>query len=96
MTTRVGAPQPKTAAWRRRMEIIRTNAEALMKRPHTDGDHLPEELRKSEHADSIASLKRIVDDIDRELGDSPARPETPSPPQASPRGARTRGPGRRR
>lgn len=95
MTTRIGAAQPKTAAWRRRMEIIRTNAQAELKRPDAGGDHLPEELRKSEHAESIASLKRIIDDINRDLADSPAGPEIPSPPPAAPDAARSRGRGRR-
>lgn len=94
MTTRVGAPQPKTAAWRRRMEIIRTNAQAQLKRPDSGGDHLPEELRKNEHAESVALLKRIIDGINRDLADSPAGPETPSPPPASPRRAHRRGPSR--
>ena len=96
MTTRVGAPQPKTAAWRRRMELIRTNAQALQQRPDAAGDHLPEELRKQEHAESIASLQRIIDSINRDLADSPAGPDTPSPAPAAPDRARTRNRGRRR
>ena len=84
-----GSPSKKgSPAWRRGVERARAQAVALQRRIGPNTDQLTDEERKKLLRRLAADLQRLVRHIDRHLAELPN--DTPSPPRAAPRTARTR------